>query len=86
MKKDIKRPFVFYKNIKVAWSVLVFVWLVVAVGITFTCIEPLLQYQYMDNFLDCDRTTFLWISEMAVMCSCLKEKEGYRYCSTRRKR
>ena len=58
MKKDIKRPFVFYKNIKVAWGVSAFVWLVVAVGITFTCIEPLSQHQYMTTFWTAIRPLF----------------------------
>ena len=49
-KKDLDRPFVFYKNQKVVWTVTSVVWLVVAAGIVFTCIEPILSHDYMTAF------------------------------------
>ena len=49
-KKNLDRPFVFYKNQKVVWTVTSVVWLVVAAGIVFTCIEPILSHDYMTAF------------------------------------
>lgn len=50
MKKDLDRPFVFYKNMTVTWLVSGIVWLVVAVGIIFTIIEPIRTGDYMTSF------------------------------------
>ncbi len=50
MKKDLDRPFVFYKSMKWTWVVSIVVWLVVAVGILFTCVEPILERQYSTAF------------------------------------
>lgn len=50
MKKNIERPFVFYKNQIITWIVSITVWLVIAVGIIFTCIEPILQHDYFTAF------------------------------------
>ena len=49
-KPNLDRPFVFYKNKKVVWTVTSIVWLVVAAGIVFTCVEPILSYDYMTAF------------------------------------
>ena len=50
MKKDLDRPFVFYKSMTWTWVVSIVVWLVVAVGILFTCVEPILEGQYATAF------------------------------------
>ncbi|WEV50531.1 glutamate/gamma-aminobutyrate family transporter YjeM [Lactobacillus sp. ESL0731] len=50
MKKDIDRPFVFIKGKGKVWAVTIVVWLVVAIGIIFTCIEPMLEGDYMTSF------------------------------------
>lgn len=50
MKKNLDRPFVFVKNMKLVWTITIIVWLVVAVGIIFTCIEPLFTHDYMTSF------------------------------------
>lgn len=50
MKKNLARPFVFYKNMTVTWIVSMIVWLVLAVGIIFTCIEPILEHDYATAF------------------------------------
>ena len=50
MKKDLDRPFVFYKNMTWTWIVSIVVWLVIAVGIIFTCVEPILEGQYSTAF------------------------------------
>lgn len=50
MKKGIDHPFVFYKNQRTTWIVSIMVWLVVAVGIIFTCIEPLFTHDYSTAF------------------------------------
>ncbi|MBO8440911.1 MAG: glutamate/gamma-aminobutyrate family transporter YjeM [Firmicutes bacterium] len=49
-KQNLDRPFVFYKNKKVVWTVTSIVWLVVAAGIVFTCVEPILSHDYMTAF------------------------------------
>ena len=49
-KQNFDRPFVFYKNKKVVWTVTSIVWLVVAAGIVFTCVEPILSHDYMTAF------------------------------------
>ena len=49
-KKDLERPFVFYKNQTFVWIVTCVVWLVVATGIVFTCIEPILSHDYTTAF------------------------------------
>ncbi|WEA89192.1 glutamate/gamma-aminobutyrate family transporter YjeM [Lactobacillus gasseri] len=41
MKQGIDRPFVFIEGKKRVWTVTIVVWLVVAIGIIFTCVEPL---------------------------------------------
>lgn len=43
MKKGLDRPFVFFKSVKSSWIISIIVWLVVAIGIIFTCVEPILQ-------------------------------------------
>lgn len=43
MKKDLDRPFVFFKSVKTSWVISTIVWLVVAIGIIFTCVEPILE-------------------------------------------
>lgn len=50
MKKDLDRPFVFINNMKLVWAMTIVVWLVVAVGIVFTCIEPLFTHDYATSF------------------------------------
>ena len=50
MKKDLDRPFVFYKSMRGTWIVSIIVWLVIAVGLIFTCIEPILEGQYATAF------------------------------------
>ena len=50
MKKDIDRPFVFYKKQSTTWVVSIIVWIVIAVSIIFTCIEPVLQHDYSTAF------------------------------------
>jgi amino acid transporter len=50
MKKDLDRPFVFYKSMTTTWIVSIVVWLVVAIGILFTCIEPMLEHDYSTAF------------------------------------
>ena len=50
MKKDIDRPFVFYKKQSTTWIVSIIVWIVIAVSIIFTCIEPVLQHDYSTAF------------------------------------
>lgn len=50
MKKDLDRPFVFYKSMTWTWVVSIVVWLVVAIGILFTCVEPILEGQYATAF------------------------------------
>ena len=50
MKQDLDRPFVFYKSMTWTWIVSIIVWLVVAVGILFTCVEPILEGQYSTAF------------------------------------
>ncbi|MBC8743495.1 glutamate/gamma-aminobutyrate family transporter YjeM [Lactobacillus sp. Marseille-P7033] len=49
-KQGLDRPFVFYKNMKVTWVVSIIVWLVVAIGIIFTCVEPILEHDYSTAF------------------------------------
>ena len=50
MKKSIDRPFVFIEGKKRVWAVTIVVWLVVAIGIVFTCIEPLFTGDYATSF------------------------------------
>ena len=50
MKQNIDRPFVFYKKQSTTWLVSIMVWIVVAVGIIFTCIEPLFTHDYSTAF------------------------------------
>ncbi|MBD5431690.1 glutamate/gamma-aminobutyrate family transporter YjeM [Lactobacillus agrestimuris] len=50
MKKDLDRPFVFIEGMKKVWIVTIVVWLVVAIGIIFTCIEPLFNGDYATSF------------------------------------
>ena len=50
MKKDLDRPFVFVTGMKKVWTITTVVWLVVAIGIIFTCIEPLFTGDYMTSF------------------------------------
>lgn len=50
MKENLDRPFVFIHKKRNIWLVTIIVWLVVAVGIIFTCIEPLFSGDYMTSF------------------------------------
>ena len=49
-KKDLDRPFVFIEGKKKVWATTIVVWLVVAIGIVFTCIEPLFTGDYQTSF------------------------------------
>ena len=49
-KKDLDRPFVFIEGKKKVWATTIVVWLVVAVGIIFTCIEPLFTGDWQTSF------------------------------------
>ncbi|QQP29209.1 glutamate/gamma-aminobutyrate family transporter YjeM [Lactobacillus ultunensis] len=49
-KKDLDRPFVFIEGKKKVWATTIVVWLVVAIGIIFTCIEPLFTGDYQTSF------------------------------------
>ena len=49
-KKDLDRPFVFIEGKKKVWATTIVVWLVVAIGIVFTCIEPLFTGDYRTSF------------------------------------
>ena len=50
MKQGIDRPFVFVEGKKRVWTVTLVVWLVVAIGIIFTCVEPLFTGDYATSF------------------------------------
>lgn len=50
MKKDPDRPFVFFKNQTWTWIISIIVWLVIAVGIVFTCVQPILDGDYATAF------------------------------------
>ena len=50
MKKNLDRPFVFFKNQTVTWIVTIVVWLVIAAGIIFTIVQPILQGDYSTAF------------------------------------
>ena len=50
MKKDLDRPFVFFKNQTWTWIISIIVWLVIAVGIVFTCVQPILDGNYATAF------------------------------------
>ncbi len=50
MKKGLDRPFVFIEGQKKVWATTIVVWLVVAIGIVFTCIEPLFTGDYSTSF------------------------------------
>ena len=50
MKQGIDRPFVFIEGKKRVWTVTLVVWLVVAIGIIFTCVEPLFTGDYATSF------------------------------------
>ena len=60
-KQNLDRPFVFYKNKKVVWTVTSIVWLVVAAGIVFTCVEPILSHDYMTAFWTAFGPTFFGV-------------------------
>lgn len=49
-KKDLDRPFVFIEGKKKVWATTIIVWLVVAIGVIFTCIEPLFTGNYQTSF------------------------------------
>lgn len=49
-KKGIDRPFVFFKTTASATAVSIFVWCVVAFGIIFTCLDPILTGDYQTAF------------------------------------
>lgn len=49
-KKNLDRPFVFIEGKKKVWATTLVVWLVVAIGIIFTCIEPLFRGDYQTSF------------------------------------
>lgn len=48
--KDLDRPFVFFKTQRAANWVSAIVWLVVAIGIIFTCLQPILDHDYQTAF------------------------------------
>lgn len=50
MKQNLDRPFVFIHGQKRVWLMTIVVWLVVATGIIFTCIEPLFKGDYATSF------------------------------------
>lgn len=50
MKKDLDRPFVFIEGQTKVWVLTIVVWLVIAVGIVFTCIEPLFSGDWQTSF------------------------------------
>ncbi|CCI87921.1 glutamate/gamma-aminobutyrate family transporter YjeM [Lactobacillus gigeriorum] len=50
MKQNLDRPFVFIHKPYNIWLVTIVVWLVVAIGIIFTCIEPLFTGDYATSF------------------------------------
>ncbi|MCH3906080.1 MAG: glutamate/gamma-aminobutyrate family transporter YjeM [Lactobacillus sp.] len=50
MKKNLDRPFVFITGQKKVWALTIVVWLVTAIGIVFTCIEPLFTGDYSTAF------------------------------------
>lgn len=50
MKQGLDRPFVFYHSQRTSWIVSIIVWLVIAIGILFTVIEPCLTGDYMTAF------------------------------------
>lgn len=49
-KKDLQRPFVFYRKPWVIWTVTTIVWLVVALGILFTIIAAALEGEWKTAF------------------------------------
>lgn len=49
-KKNLDRPFVFFKSTTTATVVSIVVWIIVAIGIIFTCIEPLFTGDLMTSF------------------------------------
>lgn len=49
-KKGLDHPFVFIEGKKKVWLTTIVVWLVVAIGIVFTCIEPLFTGDYQTSF------------------------------------
>ena len=49
-KKDLDRPFVFIEGKKKVWLTTIVVWLVVAIGIIFTCVQPLFTGDYQTSF------------------------------------
>lgn len=49
-KKNLDRPFVFIEGKVKVWTITIVVWLVVAIGIVFTCIEPLFTGDYQTSF------------------------------------
>lgn len=48
--KDLDRPFVFFKTQRAANWASAIVWLVVAIGIIFTCLQPILDHDYQTAF------------------------------------
>ncbi len=50
MKKNVEHPLSFIHGKAKIWTVTTIVWLVVAIGIIFTCIEPLLTGDYSTSF------------------------------------
>ncbi|MBO8440960.1 MAG: glutamate/gamma-aminobutyrate family transporter YjeM [Firmicutes bacterium] len=50
LKQNIDRPFVFYKRKSTAMIVSIIVWIVLALGILFTCVQPILDHDYMTAF------------------------------------
>ena len=50
MKQGIDRPFVFIEGKKRVWTVTLVVWLVVAIGIIFTCVQPILDGDFETAF------------------------------------
>ena len=50
MKEGLDRPFVFYRRMSFTWLVTIVVWLVIAIGIIFTIIQPIIEGEYMTSF------------------------------------
>ncbi|WP_304248975.1 glutamate/gamma-aminobutyrate family transporter YjeM [Limosilactobacillus gastricus] len=50
MKEGLDRPFVFYRRMSFTWVVTIIVWLVIAIGIIFTIIQPIIEGEYMTSF------------------------------------
>lgn len=82
MKKNIDRPFVFYKNKTFAAVVSIIVWLVVATGIIFTCIEPIFSHDYSTAFWTAFGPVFFGIVGWTIY-ACSEKKLSMPYVEAR---